>query len=312
MISSYLKVVGILLLFCFVVACEQEFIPEVIGDPDQIVVEGYIEAGERPAPPFVILTRSIPFFSEISAEQLEDIFVRDALVQVSDGTDTIRLTLVCLEDLNEFQSQIAGQFFGFNPDSIGFNFCAYVDLSFSMLGEEGKTYSLEVAVDGKRLFSVATIPNHVPMDSIRFVPPPGDPVDTLAQLRGFITDPADKINYYRYFTEINQEGFLSPFTSVSDDRLFNGQSFEFPLPKAEQPTEEFDPETFGLYRVGDTVSIRWVTFDESQFNFWNTLEFNRANQGPFSSYTRVSSNVEGGLGVWGPFSASYYTTEVEY
>ncbi|MBK8777276.1 MAG: hypothetical protein IPO25_07635 [Saprospiraceae bacterium] len=32
--------------------------------------------------------------------------------------------------------------------------------------------------------------------------------------------------------------------------------------------------------------------------FWNTLEFNKGSQGPFSSYTTINSNIIGGLGIW--------------
>ena len=45
---------------------------------------------------------------------------------------------------------------------------------------------------------------------------------------------------------------------------------------------------------------------------WNTLEFSNANQGPFASYTRLESNINGGLGIWGGLSVSYYTRVVEY
>ena len=37
-----------------------------------------------------------------------------------------------------------------------------------------------------------------------------------------------------------------------------------------------------------------------------------ANQGPFASYTRLQSNIVGGLGIWGGYSVSYYKRAVEY
>ena len=64
--------------------------------------------------------------------------------------------------------------------------------------------------------------------------------------------------------------------------------------------------------VGDSVLIKWTTIDEAHFDFWNTLEFSNANQGPFSSYTRLQSNINGGLGIWGGYSVSYYSRTVEY
>ncbi|MEL6924369.1 MAG: DUF4249 family protein [Bacteroidota bacterium] len=54
-----------------------------------------------------------------------------------------------------------------------------------------------------------------------------------------------------------------------------------------------------------------ANIDAAHFDFWSTLEFNAVNQGPFSAYTRIASNVEGGLGIWGGYSVSFYTVVVE-
>lgn len=296
----------LLFILALLTSCEEEFIPEVSTDPQQIVVEGYIEAGERPTPPFVILTRSFPFFQKINPSGFDNAFVHNANVEVSDGERTVQLTELCLNELTPEQQVLAGQLLGFNPDSIAFNFCAYIDLSFSMMGQEGKRYDLRVEAEDQVLNATTTIPFHVPLDSLWFVVPPGKPNDTLAELRIFMTDPGDRADFYRYQTQINGMGFRSPFTSVTDDLLFNGQSFQFPLAKAEDRNAEFDPATYGLFHRGDTVALKWITLDEAHFDFWNTLEFTLANQGPFSNYTRIDSNIEGGLGIWGGLSASYY------
>jgi len=299
-------------LLLWLASCEEEFTPPVVNAENQLVVEGYIEAGDRPTPPYVLLTRSFPFFSKLSAEQLDESFVHDAEITVSDGSQTVVLTELCLQEIPpEFRDQV-GQFLGLNPDSIGFNFCAYLDLSFTMLGEEGKTYLLEVKTANETLRATTTIPYAVPLDSLFFQPPPGEPNDTLAQLVVDLQNPPGVPNYYRYFTQENDGPFLRPFGSITDDLLFDGQLFEFPLAKAAAPVEDFDFETFGLYRLGTRATIKWMTIDADQFNFWNTLEFSRSNQGPFSSYTRVDHNIEGGLGIWGGIAARYYEREVRY
>lgn len=303
----------VLLSLAFVTfSCEEEFTPPVIDAEDQIVVEGYIEGGERPTPPYVLLTRSFPFFSKLSQEDLNNAFIRDAEITVYDGEQTVTLTELCLNDLpEEFRDQAAA-LLGVSIDSLGFNFCVYLDLSLQMLGEEGKTYELTVKTGDKIITASTTIPFAVPLDSIYFVPPPGEPNDTLAQLRIILNDPPGVPNYYRYFTREGDGAYLRPFTSVTDDLLFEGQRFELPLSKGEAANTEFDQATYGLFRLGAEASIKWITLDEAQFNFWNTLEFSRANQGPFSSYTRIQHNVEGGLGVWGGIAARYYDIIVEY
>jgi hypothetical protein len=305
-----MRLLAFLLFISILVSCEEEFTPDIITAPEEIVVEGYIEASDRPRPTYVILRKNFPFFSELGPAQLAESYIHDAEVVVSNNGQTVELTEVCLSELPEELVDLVTSFLDFELDTI--EFCAYVDLSLSLNGEEGQTYDLSIKTADKELSATTTIPFHVPIDSLWFVEPPGEPNDTLAQLRGFISDP-EEVNFYQYLTQVNQGGYQKPFTSVTDDRLFNGQEFQFPLQKAEPlvDAEEIDPATFGLFRVGDDISIRWITLDQAHFDFWNTLEFNLANQGPFSNYTRVQSNVEGGLGIWGGISASHYDLEVQ-
>lgn len=291
-------------------ACEEEFTPEAGPPVDELVVEGYIEAGDEPRPAIVFLTRSFPFFSQLTADQLANAFVHGAEVSVSDGTRSIPLTEVCLNDLpDDLREQVAG-LLGFDPDSLQFNVCAYADVLNQMPGEEGKTYTLSINADGRQLSAVTTIPLRARIDSVFFIAPPGEPNDTLAQCRVILEDTRAVADFYRYFTATEGRPLQAPFGSVTDDRLFDGQRFEFPLPKAEPRGADFNFETFGLYRRGDTVTIKLANIDRDHFNFWNTLEFNAANQGPFSSYTRVDHNIQGGLGIWGGLNASYFNLVV--
>jgi len=303
------------IFYCLLVAlwsCEKPFVPDNAELEPQLVVEGYIEAGERATPPYLLLTRSVPFFTEFNAEDFNANFVSGAEVRVSNGEDTVALQELCLDELDAQQKQLAAAFLGLPLDSIGFNICLYTDLTFSMLGEEGKTYELWIEAEGQELYAVTRIPPHVPVSEFDFREVPGEPIDTLARLVGLISDPGGAANFYRYQMGINGGPIISPAASVIDDRLFNGQTFEFPLFRPEpRGNPDLDIETFGLYTVGDTVEVKWITIDEAQYDFWNTLEFNTANQGPFSSYTLVESNVVGGLGLWGGLSASYYNLVVE-
>ncbi len=294
-------------------SCETEFTPDVSIYEEQIVVEGHIEAGDRPTPPYVLLTKNQAFFSEINSTSFDDLFIHDAVVTVENSQNTITLQEICFNDLSEEQQQIFSDFLGLgDTDSININFCVYTDLSFSMMGEIGETYHLNIQVDGKELSAVTTIPEHIPIESLNFSPIPDPDNDTLQELTGSITDPTGEKNFYRYFTQVDNEPLIPGFTSVSDDIIFDGSSFEFPIPKGQPRTEEIDPNTYGYFLEGTTATIKWCNIDEAHFDFWNTLEFNMANQGPFSSYTKISSNINGGLGIWGGYSATYYTEIVPF
>ncbi|MBL7830024.1 MAG: DUF4249 family protein, partial [Saprospiraceae bacterium] len=144
-----------------------------------------------------------------------------------------------------------------------------------------------------------------------FEQPPGEPSDTLRRLLCYISDPAGSDNYYRYFTSVNDGAYSAGRNSVTDDKFFDGLRFKFPLARRNAPDEEFDPVTFGLFRIGEKASIKWVNMDKDHFDYWNTLEFNRSNQGPFSSYTRVKTNINGGLGIWGGYNVNYYNLIVK-
>lgn len=313
-VNSNLKYTIILaLIAAFVLpACEQEFIPEVSTLEPEYVVEGYVQAGSESPPAFLFLTRSLPFFSEIGPEELSTMFVHDAMVRVSDGEKEIEFTEICLSEIPEsIRKQIAEQF-GLWSDSSQIDFCIYLDLADQLVREPGRTYSLHVDTGDKILTSETTTPARVGLDTLYFTPPPDMENDTMAQLRVSIKDPAGEANFYRCFMRTNNGPFVADFSTLTDDVYFDGKAFEFQLLKPEANMDDADFNTIGLYDLGDTMTIKWCTIDEAHFNFWNTLEFSQANQGPFANYTRINGNIEGGLGIWGGYTYNLYTIFVEY
>ncbi len=309
--SSAVYLIGILMSFLFYTSCETEFIPENINSEPELVVEGYIELGEDALPPYVILTRSRPFFNTIDSTQLNEIFVRGAEVTISNNGETVRLTEFCLNDLPLLvRKQVADQL-GLDPDSLSTNICAYIDIQTQIIPKEGQSYSLSVKAGTNSVSAVTTIPAYIPLDTLWWKEAPGKPSDTLLQLMTRINDPAGIKNFYRYFCSINGGEFNTPFNSVNDDALIDGKKFEFRLIRPNERGQDFDQSTFGLFKIGDSVAIKWSAIDETHFNFWNTLEFNKGNQGPFSTYTTINSNIKGGLGNWGGYNSKIYRLKVK-
>jgi len=299
------EVIIMFLSVCWLIGCTEEYVPATQDQDQQLVVEGFIEAGEGTMPTFVLLTRSIPFISTIDLNTFDEIFVNDAVVSVTNGTNIVQLEEYCLDDLPPDIRAAAAEALGFDPLTTTVNICAYVDLLDQIDRRIGGQYDLRIEVEGQVLTATTTIPEFVPLFDFRWDDPPGVPSDTVARLWVTIDDPVG-INHYRYFTEENNGGFVAPFASVTGDRLFDGMEFEFPLTKAEPRDGDFDPDTFGFYFRGDSIRIKWMTIDEAHFEFWNTLEFSRNNSGPFSSYNRVTSNVDGALGIWGGAAVEFY------
>jgi hypothetical protein len=290
-------------------SCEEPYVPPISDDVGQYVVEGYIEAGEDPLPTFVILTRSLPFITELNPEIVGEIFVNDATVQVNDGSKTVDFTNICLSQLPpEIADQISNAI-GLQP-TFG-DLCIYLDLNDELDRRVGGRYDLEINHEGNILTSTTTIPEPVPILEFRFDPPPDRTNDTMAQLVVTIQDPPDQIDFYRYATGVFPGPVTPGFATVTDDFFFDGQRIDFPLQATQRPgEEEFDPDTFGLFNRGDSIAVKWSTLDMDHFEFWNTLEFNNNNQGPFASYTRVSTNIQGGLGIWGGYAVDYLRTRV--
>lgn len=303
-----IKQLSITLLFCLgFLACEKEFVPKLPTVEDDIVVEGYIEAGQNASPSYVILTKSLPFFKELT--NFNNVFVEGAEIWVSNGTDSTRLQEFCWKNLTPSVKQQAGALFGINPDSVSadFNFCVYIDFAQRIKGEIGKAYTLRIKTkEGKILTAKTTIPRAVKIDTIEFIKPPGNNQnDTMAQARATVTDPKG-VDYYRYFTSINNSAYIAGANSITDDAFFDGLVTKFNLLKSEPRGGSVDPDNFGLFRRGDTVSIKFAMIDKAHFDFWSTLEFNANNGGPFASYTRVKHNISGGLGIWGGSAISFY------
>ena len=299
-------IIIILIVFSFI-ACEKEYIPNLPDTSDDVVVEGYIEAGRDATPAYVILTKSLPFFKEI--KNANNLFITGAEVSVSNGKDSVKLQEFCWKDLDPSVRAQAAKAFGIQLDSVdaNFNFCVYLDFAQRIKGEVGKTYYLTIKTkEGKVLSAQTSIPRTVPIDSAVFIKPPGiNNNDTMAQMRAYANDPKGP-DFYRYFTSVNGSSYVAGGSSVTDDAFFDGINTKFNLFKSEPRGAESDPSVFGLWKRGDTISIKFCSIDKAHFEFWNTLEYNANSGGPFSSYTRVKHNVVGGLGIWGGYNATYY------
>lgn len=299
------NILKLFLLLGLFYSCEQAYTPPASEDEAEIVIEGYIEAGQGAGLTYVLVTKTLPFLTTISASDFQNLFVSNASVSVKSDGAIVQLSELCLNELPEDVRRQAAQALGLDPDNTSANICAYVDLFGQIQAAQGKTYDLTVIANGKTITASTTIPNFVGLDSFRFTDLPGEPNDTLAQLLVTINDPIGN-NFYRYFTAEGTSQLIAPSSSVTDDTFFDGKKFEFPLTKAEARGTDFDPNSFGYYTRGDSVSVKWCGIDKAHFDFWNTRDRGANSGGPFSSYIRIKSNINGGLGIWGGYAVGVY------
>lgn len=308
------------------VSCQKEITVDLPSSPPRIVVEGSIE---QDLPPLVMLTWSQGYFEPTDLSTLEEIFVRDADVYVSNGVDTVKLDMVCSQDFTEEQLQIAAEALGLDPVALSdFNICLYTTFNQAVWGETGRTYTLLVEKDEHRLRAVTKINHLVTLDSLWFRIPNEEPGDSLGFIFGILTDPDTAGNAYRWYAkrishypqwvpdeelrgEQKDRVFIAPIGSVFDDEFFNGLSFEFGYYRGQVPnSSKFDDqnEEAGFFKRGDTVAVRGCVIDRGVFRFIDSFESQVSSQGsPFAIPFNLESNVTGGMGVWAGFGAVYDT-----
>ncbi|MEO7924579.1 MAG: DUF4249 family protein [Chitinophagaceae bacterium] len=284
-------VILILLVLLFV-SCERA-VEFKLGDVSpKLVVEASIENGQAPV---VYLTKSQAFFSRIDLAALANSFARNADVYISNGSSTHKL--------KEYTVPVAP----------GINFYYYsndpANPSTAFTGQLNSAYSLRIVSEGKEYTATTTIPNSTRrIDSLFWKPaaagnPPGK---VVVMIRAY--DPPGFGDYVRYFTKRNSELFYPGLTSVFDDQVIDGSSYEVQVERGVDRNADI-PEGYSFFDKGDTVTLKVANIDKATYDFWRTMEYTYASVGnPFSSPTKVLSNIKGGgLGYFGGYAAQYRT-----
>lgn len=265
----------------------------------KLVVDGQIETNGYP---FVVLTKSIGYFSKVDFKTLQNTFVHNADITVTDGTTTIKLKEYAVDT-------------GANGSSI-FSFYS-IDTSdatsLSFRGQAEKYYSIKIVADGKTYTSTTKIPSVKGVDSIWFSQPGKvENTPTAVVMYARYSDPDTLGNYVRYFTKRNSELFLTAFSSTFNDEIVNGTTLDsLMLTAGYNRTKEPNFDSLGFFFVGDTVSLKWSAIDKASYQFFSTLEYATGAVGnPFASPVNVTSNIQGNaLGAWVGYG-SQITTRV--
>ena len=302
-----------LLVLALFAGCEEDLTLDIPVGEEKLVVEGHIEQG---LPPVVVLTRSVPVFTAVSTESLEESFVHNAQVMVSQNGQNYTLKEVPSAAFSEELKQTIAMQFGLSPALLNgsSSFPIYVYTTEALKGELGKSYGLRISYEGHLLTSTTTIPQLNPIDSLWIMPHPDPEEDSLKILYYRYVDPDTIGNSVRYFTKRNSEPFYPGlFSSVFNDELVNGGTIVFPLDRGEPRGQaEVDQELYSYFGKGDTITVRWAAIDLAHFRFWSTLEGEQNSNGsPIGSPNSTRSNIQGGLGIWGGYGVSYHRIVVE-
>lgn len=288
--SSFLLRLLIVFGGLLVVSCEKEVSFKFNEAPPKVVVEGQIEHGQFP---IIHLSKSLSFLGLKDFNNLSNIFIKDAIITISDGIDSV--TLIEYENL-------------WNPNLPSVHYYS-IDMNdpeaMAFIGAMGKSYSLKIQIGNDEYFSHTTIPYPQPFDSIWVVTPPNNHQNSLPENARSLyiryNDPDTLGNRYRISTSINGAPFLAPRPSVYSDELANGAIAEIAIKPGSIPGDTTHYEHAHYFYLGDTVIVKWSAIDKATYNFYNSLEYSSMSTGnPFAAPISVLSNIQGAdvLGVW--------------
>lgn len=315
------KIILIALAALAFISCEKEVDVDLPETDPKLVVEGVIENG---LPPIVILTRTQSYFAPTSLSSIAGIFVKDAVITVSDGSNTVTLQELGSEGLTEEQVAQAAELTGLDPTLLAeADISVYTLLDNSMIGEVGRTYTLNITGDGKSCSAITKIPNIVPWDSTwwRLAEQDADD-DSSGYVWGRLTDPDTLGNGYRHYARrfysadpdfVEDSRFISPLGTTFNDKYLNGLTVDLFAVRGRSPyTDNSEDETAGFFLRGDSVVMKFVSMGLDEADFYITYDNNVASQGDiFSTPANARGNISGGLGIWAGWAAYYDTLACE-
>jgi len=197
------KIIIAVFIFAIFSSCEKDINFDLKNAEDVLVVDANIE---NDRPPFVVLTRSLDFFSTLDPALLLNSFVRNADVTISNG--------VLTHKLKEYATELGG---GVTVYSYGIDSGS---LATAFTGQFNTRYTLNIKSEGKEFTAATSIPPLAKKaDSMwwKTAPFADDTNNVVLMVRS--TDPPGLGNYIRYFTSKNSGPFLPGENSVFDDRL---------------------------------------------------------------------------------------------
>jgi hypothetical protein len=290
-----MKIKFFLILFAavFFSSCEKNVTFRLDQSAPKLVVDASIENGK---PPVVILSASLDYFSKINPSILEQSFVHNADVFISNGSLTHKL--------KEYTVDAGGGYllYYYSIDSS--------NLATAFTGQLKQQYSLKIVTGGNEYTAITTIPDiSKRIDTVYWKAAPAGIPDNKVALMVKVTDPPGLGDYSRYFTKDDSEPFYPGINSVFDDQIIDGTTYQIQVDRGFPRNLAGKNDSLVYFSKGDTVTFKLCTIDKATYDFWRTMEFSYASVGnPFSTPTKVLSNIKpDALGYFGGYAAQYRT-----
>jgi len=297
MIRIQFQVAIFIFITFFFISCEKDITIKLDPSSTELVVDASIENEKYPV---VSLSRSLSYFSKLDPDTLTNSFVHAAVVLISNGSTTVQLQEYSAKDDS---TGILLYYYSFMNSYTGPKF----------KGSLNTQYSLEIHVDSQVYRATTTIPglNKI-IDSLWWVPAPLEVDSPLVNVKARIFDPPGLGNYTRYFTQVDNSRFYPGLTSVFDDQITDGTTYDVTVDRGVNRNLPIDINSFSFFNRGDSVTVKLANIDKATYDFWRTMEYNYQSIGnPFSSPTVVLSNISNNaLGYFGGYAAQYISVKI--
>ena len=253
--------------------------------PGELVVEGWIEAGEAPV---VMLTTALspsPIYTH--PDSLSNHIIKRAKVSLSDGDTTVVL----------FSKQDKR----YMPP--------FVYTTGWITGKAGGNYTIKVDYNGKTARAACSIPEAEPVSGLRAVPVEGS--DSLFTIVITLGNKAGADKFYRIFTMVEGEDsrYIPSFPSAIEGATLKDNA-EITITRG----KSIDRLEFATrFKKGSTVRVKVCTCEEAACRFWMAIDdlSTLGNTPFFPMHDNPASNIEGGLGYWAGYGATVSTLKVE-
>ncbi len=280
-------------------SCERDFDVKLSSGKQMLVVEAYIN-NLMPEYNYVVLSRSQDYYSP----DFRSLIVAGARVSITEGELAAdRRSYVWNPASKVVLSESTDRRI---PDSLrqGFYFDPriFTNPSQALKGQTGKFYLLEIEADGNTYSAVTGLLQPVVLDSItsgyHYIDAEDDN-KLKARLTAHYQDPDTigntQMYYWRYYSNRGNFGWTSlgrNRRARGEDDLTNGEYIHL------TQNQEFE--------VGDTVEYLLVSVERKVYNFWESFDKARDNEGPFSTPVTLQNTISGEnvVGCFSGFSIS--------
>ncbi len=291
-----LTIISTLIIIAYtLIGCEKNIDIELKQAPQQLIVEAYIN-NELPQYNYVILSRSQDYYQP----NFQSLPVSNAQVTITEGS--VQNSAIVWDVANKTTlTEINSPMLPANIRSgVYFDAKLFTNPAQALKGNIGKYYLLEIIAEGKTYSGITNILQPVVLDSVQYGFPfvDDDNDSTKVRLTTFYKDPDTLGNSQFYFWRNNENrnnfgwGGLSKSRAPGKDEIGNGEKIQLTFPQG--------------FNYNDTIQFFLTSVNRQTYNFWDSYNKARDNNGPFATPVKMLNFITGEnvIGCFSGFSIS--------